>query len=688
MKKELAIITLLVFTITIVSAACVNCPDFNNDGWITEYDTEAFVNCVYYDINCSLHNFDLNGDNITSIVGDVPCLPNQTNMSASEIDACKTCTPSCSGKECGNDGCGGSCGSCLSGEICQDGACRNTDDINCITSDKVLVELSEGSSKHVVIDGSEHILELITTTSPTTAKISVDGTTKSMTLGNSYVMTGGLVIYISGVEHPAYQGDERGATIKIGKGGECPQGCYQGECGLNESEMDCITSNKKELTVTYGTPQTVTIGSADHIVELITTTSPTTAKISVDGTTKYVTAGSSYTYLGGIMLFLKDVKHPAYQGNERSVTIKIGQGGSCPQGCFAGVCTTLSKEPFCVGMPEEYDLIYTKGTCENSTGTYTDHCQGDILYETYCGIEKFTGAIDYYCGYKIHNCTNGCQDGACLTNTYTQDGTYTMRAGELIKINSIEAEIKEISWATSGDTDPVVRIMDGAQLCRLKAGQFCKFFYGPVMAPYSYNLYVKVNSIEKNTQIPLESTASITVRAINETLTDPSEIVGQILNNLTNYANQIQNQTQTQVTNTSLKIELIDKNTSRIGSIEAVVNRSQNQIRIVIEGAEILSQLQLQEMEKKIYAQTTTGSQEIKVLPTDAIGKATKITNVESIEIQEYKGQAVYTIRGTKKTYLLFIIPITSEVEQKINVETGKVAHTNRPWWHFLALGI
>ena len=33
------------------------------------------------------------------------------------------CTPNCGGKECGRDGCGGSCGSCAGDEICADGDC-------------------------------------------------------------------------------------------------------------------------------------------------------------------------------------------------------------------------------------------------------------------------------------------------------------------------------------------------------------------------------------------------------------------------------------------------------------------------------------------------------------------------------------------------------------------------------------
>ncbi|GMV42146.1 MAG: hypothetical protein AMXMBFR64_38620 [Myxococcales bacterium] len=39
--------------------------------------------------------------------------------------ACEaTCAPSCNGKECGEDGCGGSCGECLEGSFCNDGTCK------------------------------------------------------------------------------------------------------------------------------------------------------------------------------------------------------------------------------------------------------------------------------------------------------------------------------------------------------------------------------------------------------------------------------------------------------------------------------------------------------------------------------------------------------------------------------------
>jgi hypothetical protein len=41
------------------------------------------------------------------------------------------CVPNCSGRVCGDDGCGGSCGTCAANQVCRvDGACVSC---NCVT---------------------------------------------------------------------------------------------------------------------------------------------------------------------------------------------------------------------------------------------------------------------------------------------------------------------------------------------------------------------------------------------------------------------------------------------------------------------------------------------------------------------------------------------------------------------------
>jgi len=64
-------------------------------------------------------------------------------LSASDTSKCcsgvcgTTCTPNCSGKNCGNDGCSGSCGSCESDKICSSGICISPDSL--ISSDGIII---------------------------------------------------------------------------------------------------------------------------------------------------------------------------------------------------------------------------------------------------------------------------------------------------------------------------------------------------------------------------------------------------------------------------------------------------------------------------------------------------------------------------------------------------------------------
>lgn len=82
--------------------------------------------------------FDDNGDGCLEWAGYQPC-PDGTTCDQGQ---CR-CMPSCSGKECGEDGCGGTCGACESGRpFCLDGLCvacltdTDCDDSNPCTLDE------------------------------------------------------------------------------------------------------------------------------------------------------------------------------------------------------------------------------------------------------------------------------------------------------------------------------------------------------------------------------------------------------------------------------------------------------------------------------------------------------------------------------------------------------------------------
>ena len=58
------------------------------------------------------------GENCSNCPGDCACMNGQKCTAAGSC-----CSPQCSGKECGDDGCGGTCGACGSGFLCESGRC-------------------------------------------------------------------------------------------------------------------------------------------------------------------------------------------------------------------------------------------------------------------------------------------------------------------------------------------------------------------------------------------------------------------------------------------------------------------------------------------------------------------------------------------------------------------------------------
>ena len=78
------------------------------------------------------------------------------------------------------------------------------------------------------------------------------------------------------------------------------------------------------ITVAGGESQTVDIGGTEHTVELISTDSATQGKVSVDGITKTVTKGSKYAFPGEVVVYVKDLTHPAFAGDIRNAELIMG----------------------------------------------------------------------------------------------------------------------------------------------------------------------------------------------------------------------------------------------------------------------------------------------------------------------------------------------------------------------------
>lgn len=163
------------------------------------------------------------------------------------------------------------------------------------------------------------------------------------------------------------------------------------------------------------------------------------------------------------------------------------------------------------------------------------------------------------------------------------------------------------------------------------------------------------------------------------------------LNNCGNNANKPQTSkscTASQQNNQNSEIPEIQQK-PLINNKEVIIETNAEGIKVIkVEDKSVETSLEVIEESQKIYVKTSEGNIEIKITPNQAILKATKIGEVNEIKIEEENGNAFYSINGVKKAYLLFFIPISAEVNQKISITNGNIVSTEKPWWSFLALGI
>jgi len=118
---SLALITILLFSA--IASAQSTCPEQTTgadqspcDGVVSLDELRDYIQLWYGCSSCYPDLYDA--------IGAWYCEPGCEPGYVCENGACvPVCTPDCAGKECGDDGCGGTCGSCDSGYYCDDGGC-------------------------------------------------------------------------------------------------------------------------------------------------------------------------------------------------------------------------------------------------------------------------------------------------------------------------------------------------------------------------------------------------------------------------------------------------------------------------------------------------------------------------------------------------------------------------------------
>jgi len=128
------------------------------------------------------------------------------------------------------------------------------------------------------------------------------------------------------------------------------------------------------------------------------------------------------------------------------------------------------------------------------------------------------------------------------------------------------------------------------------------------------------------------------------------------------------------------------KISSAISGVKAVsIEKAQDKLSIKTEKAIAITIEKIVIEENKLFLKTSTGNKEIKILPEEALSKATAVTKVSTIELKEVSQQPIYSVKGTKQAKLLFIIPVSMQIETKVSAESGNVISVKKPWWSFLA---
>jgi hypothetical protein len=87
----------------------------------------------------------------------------------------------------------------------------------------------------------------------------------------------------------------------------------------------------------------------------------------------------------------------------------------------------------------------------------------------------------------------------------------------------------------------------------------------------------------------------------------------------------------------------------------------------------------------KLVMRTSSGKESlINVMPEEALDLAGGSEKVKKIELKEELEKPTYSINSKKRERLLFLIPVSLEIETKINAENGDVISVKKPWWSFL----
>lgn len=145
------------------------------------------------------------------------------------------------------------------------------------------------------------------------------------------------------------------------------------------------------------------------------------------------------------------------------------------------------------------------------------------------------------------------------------------------------------------------------------------------------------------------------------------------------------NGSSTEKTVPSSTASLISVQNSQAGAVSISVNKD-GTVTLVNNGVTVTTTYPviIDPKSQTIAIRTANGVTLINTLPSQAlagINAADKPTTIQTAVLGAQDGQAYYEVTGTQERKFLGLIPVTADVQTKINTNDGSVSSINRPWF-------
>jgi hypothetical protein len=139
-------------------------------------------------------------------------------------------------------------------------------------------------------------------------------------------------------------------------------------------------------------------------------------------------------------------------------------------------------------------------------------------------------------------------------------------------------------------------------------------------------------------------------------------------------------------TNLSREAKAKIENEGELKSVK--IEAKENKLELTVGNTSVLVHDTLQVSDKKLFIIKNNVRNEVGVLPDVAIKTAQEkgLQLTEQTQLKEESQGPAYSIKGTKQTTILFIIPVQMRIEMKIDAQTNEIIEENKPWWGFLTI--